>query len=96
MHTTTTSYTQLVCPLLQTPLEATLTEDEARRNSKRLELLYVSSSNPITPDIFQLADQYRGADEAARAATSAPMNADLTGILPASPEPQYVANNITC
>ena len=68
--------------LCQTPLEATLTEEEARRNSKRIELLYVSSSNPITPDIFQLADQHRGADEAARAEISAPMNAQLTGTLP--------------
>lgn len=65
----------------QTPLEATLTEEEARRNSKRLELLYVSSSNPMTPDIFQLADRYRGADEAGRAETSAPMNTELTGTL---------------
>ena len=81
----------------QTPLEQTLTEEEARRNSRRLELLYVSSSNPITPDIFQLADQHKGADEQARAALSAPMNAQLTGASLGldCPQPQPDTNLLT-
>lgn len=41
--------------------------------------MYVSSSNPVTPDIFQLADQNKGLDEAARAQASHPLNADITG-----------------
>jgi hypothetical protein len=41
--------------------------------------MYVSSSNPVTPDIFQLADQNKGLDEAARAQASQPLNADITG-----------------
>ena len=64
---------------MQTPLEETLTEEESRRNSRRLDLMYVSSSNPVTPDIFQLADQNKGLDEAARAQASQPLNADITG-----------------
>jgi len=64
---------------VQTPLEETLTEEESRRNSRRLDLMYVSSSNPVTPDIFQLADQNKGLDEAARAQASQPLNADITG-----------------
>ena len=65
---------------MQTPLEETLTEEESRRNSRRLDLMYVSS-NPVTPDIFQLADQNKGLDEAARAQASQPLNADITGEL---------------
>jgi len=65
---------------VQTPLEETLTEEESRRNSRRLDLMYVSS-NPVTPDIFQLADQNKGLDEAARAQASQPLNADITGEL---------------
>lgn len=64
---------------MQTPLEEILTEEESRRNSRRLDLMYVSSSNPVTPDIFQLADQNKGLDEAARAQASQPLNADITG-----------------
>ena len=49
--------------------------------------MYVSSSNPITPDIFQLADQNKGLDEKARAQASTPLNASITGEL-ASPYPR--------
>ena len=66
---------------MQTPLEATLTEEESRRNSRRIDLMYVSSSNPVTPDVFQLADQNKGLDEQARAQASLPLNADITGEL---------------
>ena len=65
---------------MQTPLEATLTEEESRRNSRRMDLMYVSSSNPVTPDIFHLADQNRGLDPEARAQAAQPLNADITGL----------------
>ena len=67
--------------IVQTPLEQTLTDEESRRNSRRIDLMYVSSSNPVTPDIFQLADQNRGLDVAARAEASQTLNADITGML---------------
>ena len=66
---------------VQTPLEATLTEEESRRNSRRMDLMYVSSSNPVTPDIFYLADQNRGLDAQARAQAAQPLNAEITGLL---------------
>ena len=71
----------MVCIAVQTPLEATLTEDESRRNSRRMDLMYVSSSNPVTPDIFYLADQNRDLDAQARAQAAQPLNAEITGLL---------------
>ena len=44
--------------------------------------MYVSSSNPVTPDIFQLADQSKGLTEQARAEAPQPLNADITGVQP--------------
>ena len=70
-----------LCAVMQTPLEATLTEEESRRNSRRLDLMYVSSSNPVTPDIFYLADQNRDLDAQARAQAVQPLNAEITGLL---------------
>ena len=64
---------------MQTPLEETLAEEESRRNSRRLDLMYVSSSNPVTPDIFHLADKNRDLDASARAQAAEPLNADITG-----------------
>ena len=74
-----------VCIAAQTPLEATLTEEESRRNSRRMDLMYVSSSNPVTPDIFYLADQNRDLDAQARALAAQPLNAEITGLLHPTP-----------
>ena len=41
--------------------------------------MYVSSSNPVTPDIFYLADQNRDLDAQARAQAAQPLNAEITG-----------------
>ena len=71
----------MACIAVQTPLEATLTEEESRRNSRRLDLMYVSSSNPVTPDIFHLADQNRDLDAQARAQAAQPLDAAITGLL---------------
>ena len=70
-----------MCIAVQTPLEATLTEEESRRNSRRMDLMYVSSSNPVTPDIFYLADQNRDLDAQARTQAAQPLNAEITGLL---------------
>ncbi|OVA18591.1 zinc finger protein [Macleaya cordata] len=40
-----------------TKVEHTLTEDEARRNSVMLDMLFVTTSNPLSPYIFSLADR---------------------------------------
>jgi len=74
-----------------------------------MDLMYVSSSNPVTPDIFQLADQNKGLDEKARAQASQPLNADITGVshvlamLDSNIAPyvvctavKFVSNNHTC
>ncbi len=37
-------------------MEPTLTEEERKRNGRRIDFLYVSSAHPIAPDIFELAD----------------------------------------
>ncbi|CAL8463003.1 g2537 [Coccomyxa elongata] len=37
-------------------VEPTLTEEEEKRNGRRIDLLYASSAHPIAPDIFELAD----------------------------------------
>ena len=42
--------------------------------------MYVSSSNPVTPDIFYLADQNRDLDAQARAQAAQPLNAEITGL----------------
>lgn len=71
----------------QAPLEASLTEEEARRNSRRLDLLYLASSHPVAPDVFQLADQAAscGADEAARATLERSLDPQLCGAPPHVP-----------
>lgn len=43
-------------PRRQETVEASLTAEEQRRNGRRIDLLYVSSSHPVAPDIFELAD----------------------------------------
>lgn len=63
----------------QAPLEATLTDEEARRNSRRLDLLYLASSHPVAPDVFQLCDAAGAADEAARATLARPLDPQLSG-----------------
>lgn len=37
-------------------MEGSLTEEERRRNGRRIDLLFVSSSHPVAPDVFELAD----------------------------------------
>ena len=66
----------------QAPLEATLTEEEARRNSRRLDLLYMASSHPVAPDVFQLCDAAGATDEAARASLERPLDPQLSGARP--------------
>ena len=66
----------------QAPLEATLTEEEARRNSRRLDLLYLASSHPVAPDVFQLCDAAAGDGEAARALLERPLDPQLSGARP--------------
>jgi len=75
----------------QAPLEATLTEEEARRNSRRLDLLYMASWHPVAPDVFQLADTAAGAaaGEADRARLERPLDPQLSGAPPARSPVSY-------
>ena len=76
----------------QLPLEATLTEEEARRNSRRLDLLYLASSHPVAPDVFQLCDAAGAADEAARATLERPLDPQLSGARPLA----FCASTVSC
>lgn len=40
----------------QATVEGTLDAEEARRNGRRLDLMYCSTSHPLAPDIFELVD----------------------------------------
>lgn len=71
------------CHHLQAALEHTLTEEERRRNSRRLDQVYMLSSHPLAPDAFELADSASGLDESARVALSKPLDAASTGMAPA-------------
>ena len=66
------------CPLLQGPLEEQLSEEETHRNGRRLDLFYVSSAHPLTPDIFEMADRLGSLSPAERAREMVPMNPELT------------------
>jgi hypothetical protein len=67
---------------MQTPLEATLTEEEARRNSTRIDMLYMLSSHPLAPDVFEIADAASGTSPDQLAALARPIAARLSGTVP--------------
>ncbi|GAX79417.1 hypothetical protein CEUSTIGMA_g6858.t1 [Chlamydomonas eustigma] len=50
-----------------TPLLEKLTEEEKRRNGKRMELLYVHSTHPLAPHIFELEAKFGHLSAAERA-----------------------------
>eukprot|EP00891_Asterochloris_glomerata_P002215 jgi/Astpho2/2215/Aster-x0098 len=60
------------------PLEEQLSEEETHRNGRRLDLFYVSSAHPLTPDIFEMADELASLSPAERARKTVPMNPELT------------------
>eukprot|EP00884_Botryococcus_braunii_P023039 jgi/Botrbrau1/9419/Bobra.0252s0043.1 len=62
-----------------TPLEATLNEEESRRNSTRIDLIYMLSSHPVAPDIFEMADAASGAQPDQLASVARPLSASLSG-----------------
>lgn len=64
---------------LQGPLEGTLNEEEAHRNSTRIDLIYMSSFHPLAPDIFEIADAARSVAADKRIAMSRPIPARLSG-----------------
>ena len=41
----------------QEALEEKLSEEEKRRNSRRMDLLYMLSSHPVAPDAYEVAEQ---------------------------------------
>ena len=41
----------------QEALEELLSEEESRRNSRRMDLLYMLSSHPAAPDAYEVAEQ---------------------------------------
>ena len=43
--------------MLQEPLERLLEEDEAWRNGRRLDQIYVGPSHPICPDLYDLGSR---------------------------------------
>ncbi|PSC72218.1 5 -3 exoribonuclease 2 [Micractinium conductrix] len=57
-------------------VEHTLSEEEAYRNGRRLELLYVSGSHSMTPDVYELAEAT--ADKKDKAAAARPMDPAAT------------------
>jgi 5'-3' exoribonuclease 2 len=42
------------------PLEATLTPEEAARNGRRVDQLFVSTAHPLAPEAFELAEKSAG------------------------------------
>ena len=50
-----------------------------RRNSQRLELMYVAGSHPLAPDVFELAEACEGQDAAAKLAAARPLDAAVSG-----------------
>ena len=67
--------------VMQEALQHLLTDEEKRRNSRRLDQVYMLSSHPTAPDVFELADSSNGLDESARTALSKPLDANITGEL---------------
>lgn len=63
----------------QAELEHLLTEEERRRNSKRLDQIYMLSSHPMAPDAFELADSASALDESARTQLSKALEPTITG-----------------
>ncbi|KAK9808425.1 hypothetical protein WJX73_003377 [Symbiochloris irregularis] len=89
-------------------VEHLLTEEERRRNSRRLDQIYMLSSHPMAPDAFELADSASEMDESARTQLSKALEPTITGgmsglLLPASgeacpavlPAPFSVGDDIT-
>lgn len=50
-----------------------------RSNSRRLELLYVSGSHSLAPDVFELAEAAEGKDAAAKLEAARPMDPAASG-----------------
>ena len=65
---------------MQGPVEVTLTEEEERRNGRRLDLLYMASSHPLAPDVFELADAAGGKTPAQALAVARDIDPKLAGI----------------
>lgn len=58
-----------------------------RRNSRRLELLYVSGSHSLAPDLHELAGECEGLDPAAKLAKARPMDPAASGEPAPAPRP---------
>ena len=66
----------------QAMVEGTLDEEESARNGRRLDLMYMSTSHPLAPDIFELVDAAaaaRGEGEDAAGAAERVIDPKLTG-----------------
>jgi len=72
-----------IVPSRQETVEATLTAEEQRRNGRRIDLLYVSSSHPVAPDIFELADSVANNSDAPQLASiQRTLDPKITGVPP--------------
>lgn len=69
----------MAMPVAQAALEHTLTDEEKRRNSRRIDQIYLLSSHAMAPDIFELEDAASGQDEAELGQLSKPLDAGITG-----------------
>lgn len=60
-------------------IEHTLTEDEARRNSVMLDMVFVSLSHPLSPYIFSLSDRCKQLTEKERSNIKEKLDPDASG-----------------
>ena len=60
-------------------MEHTLTKEELRRNSRRLDQVYLLSSHPMAPDVFELADLSTGLPDSQRIELSKALDTAITG-----------------
>lgn len=61
---------------MQSPIESKLDDEEQWRNGKRLDQLYVSPSNPVVPEIYDLGSR---AEQEANKQHSSQLEPQLTG-----------------
>lgn len=66
-------------PTSSTPLPRLLGHLSARRNSQRLELMYLSGSHSLAPDVFELGEACQGKDAAAKLEAARPLDAAASG-----------------
>lgn len=57
--------------------QKSLDEEERYRNSRRLELLYMKSTHPLAPDVYEMANSSSNLSKAQRAGVQQPIDPDV-------------------